>query len=272
MKSPVTPKPWLVTPNAVRGLQLLLLLTGASVANAQTLSNRIAAVGNGAASFHFTARPGVCGDGESFVRTGKHQYHGSWNEHRGMEPCQPGPVQVRLTLEDGAVTRVQYWVGPVRDRLATNLGAVPAPEAARYFLSLVRDGSPRTSAKAVMPAVLADSAMVWPTLLAIAKDGFASTTTRREAMLWLSRFASGAVAGHPNDPFVEYDKGTDDEDLKTHAVFVLSQLPRNEGVPQLIDVARSNQSWRVRSQALFWLSQSNDSRALQVFESVLTRR
>jgi HEAT repeat protein len=54
-------------------------------------------------------------------------------------------------------------------------------------------------------------------------------------------------------------------------VFVLSQLPRNEGVPQLIDVAKSNQSWRVRSSAFFWLGQSSDSRVLPVFESVLQR-
>lgn len=249
---------------------LILTLGLAQIASAQSLADRVASVGTGAASFHFTARPGVCGDGEHFIRTGKHQYHGSWSEHRGMEPCHPGPVQVRLTLEDGAVTRVQYWVGPLRDRVARDLGAVPSAEAARYLLTLVREGAPRASAKAVMPAVLADSTVVWPTLLAIARDGFRSTGTRREAMLWLSRFASGAVVGRPNDPFLEFEDGTDDEDLKSHAVFVLSQLPRGEGVPQLIDAARSNSSPRVRSQALFWLGQSNDSRVLQVFESVLT--
>jgi HEAT repeat protein len=248
---------------------LFLALVLIPVANAQTLANRVASIGTGAATFHFTSRPGVCGDGESFVRTGKHQYYGSWNEHRGMEPCEAGPVQVRLTLEDGEVTRLQYWVGPLRDRAARDLGAVPSAEAARYLLTLVRESSPRASAKAVMPAVLADSAVVWPTLLAIAKDGFRSSGTRREAMLWLSRFASGAVVGHPNDPFVEFDDATDDEDLKSHAVFVLSQLPRGDGVPQLIDVARTNKSPKVRSQALFWLGQSGDSRVVPVFESVL---
>jgi hypothetical protein len=260
-----------VTPSAARGLHFAfaLALALAPLANAQTLASRVSSVGTGAATFHYASRPGVCGDGESFIRTGKHQYYGSWSEHRGMEPCHPGPVQVRLTLEDGEVTRVQYWVGPLRDRAARDLGAVPSADAARYLLALVREGAPRAGAKAVMPAVLADSAVVWPTLLALAKDGFRSTATRREAMFWLSRFASGAVSGHPNDPFLEYENGTDDEDLKTHAVFVLSQLPRGEGVPQLIDVARTNRSPRVRSQALFWLGQSGDSRVVPVFESVL---
>ena len=249
----------------------IALLALATSAGAQTLASRVAAVGTGSVSFYFTARPGVCGDGESFIRTGNHQYYGSWNDHRGMEPCYRGPVQVRLILDDGDVTRVQYWVGPLRDRAARDLGAVPAPEAARYLLSVVRDGSPGASGKAVMPAVLADSAVVWPTLLAIAKDGFRSSEARRESMFWLSRFASGAVAGHPNDPLIESERGqSDDEELKAHAVFVLSQLRNGEGIPQLIEVARGNQSWRVRSQALFWLGQTTDARVLPVFESVLT--
>jgi hypothetical protein len=255
------------------GALLCIVVAGCADAQSQSpssLASRVAAAGTGAVSFHFTSRPGVCGDGESFIRTGRHQYYGSWNAHRGMEPCSPGPVAVRLALEDGEVTRVQYWVGPLRDRGARDLGAVPSAEAARYLLTLVREGSPRASARAVMPAVLADSAVVWPTLLAIAKDGFRSSGTRREAMLWLSRFASGTVAGHPNDPFVEFDEGSDDEDLKTHAVFVLSQLPRGEGVPQLIETATTNRSPRVRSQALFWLGQSGDSRVVPVFETVLT--
>jgi HEAT repeat protein len=181
-------------------------------------------------------------------------------------------VQVRLTLEDGAVNRVQAWVGPLRSRGARDLGVVPAPEAARYLMTIAARGSPGASAKAMFPAVLADSATVWPTLLTIARDtDTRSRPTRRDALFWLSRFASGAVAGRPNQPFDEDEEGEGgaDEDLKTHAVFVLSQLPRSEGIPQLLEIARSNPSRRVRSQALFWLGQSGDPRAIALFESVL---
>lgn len=253
----------------------ILILCGvlATGAEAQTLASRVRAAGDGEVTFHFTAREGVCGDGEHFIRVGRHQYFGSWNEHRGQEPCYDGPVQVRLSQQDGVVSRVQYWVGPLRDRVARDLGAVPAPEAASYLLAIVRAGPPSASHKAVMPAVLADSAVIWPALLQIARDGFRSGATRKEAMFWLSRFASGALAGRPNDPLVDSERGeTSDEDLKSHAVFVLSQLPRGEGVPQLIQVATGNQSWRVRSQALFWLGQSGDSRAIPVFEAVLAAR
>jgi hypothetical protein len=54
-------------------------------------------------------------------------------------------------------------------------------------------------------------------------------------------------------------------------VFALSQLPRDEGVPKLIDVARTNRNPQVRKQAMFWLGQSNDPRALSFFAEVLAR-
>lgn len=239
--------------------------------DAQSLDGRIAAVRNGPVNFHFAARPGICGDGEHFIRTGHSSYHGSFHSGRPMEPCIFGPVQVRVTLEDGVAHRVQYWVGPLRERDGANLGAVPATEAARWLMSVAQQGSPRVSAKAIMPAVLADSVVVWPALLEIAKDrDTRSRSTRRDAMFWLSRFASGKVAGHDNDPFFEPGENpSEDEDVKMHAVFVLSQLPRDQGIPDLLGLARSHRSWRVRSQALFWLGQSGDERALALFESVL---
>ena len=219
-------------------------------------------------SFYFTSRPGVCGDGEHFIRTGRHTFHGSFRDGQEMEPCIEGPVQVRLTLVGGDVTQLRYWVGPLRSRNARDLGDVPAPEAARYLLTVAQRAAPNPSAKAIMPAVLADSAVVWPTLLDIARDA-RGKTTRMESMLWLSRFATAKIAGHPNDPLEDYDDDDPDDDLKRQAVFVLSQLPNGEGIPELLRVARSNASPHVRGQAFFWLGQSGDSRALTLFESIL---
>ena len=187
-----------------------------------------------------------------------------------MEPCAFGPVQVKLMLEDGAVFRVQTWVGPLRDRNAAELGVVPAADAARYLIALAARGAPRASAQAIFPAVLADSATVWPALLSIARDRDGrSRGTRQEAAMWLSRFASAAVAGHRDDPFYEPEKGGEDEELKVHAVFVLSQMSRDQGIPDLLAIARSNPNPRVRAQAMFWLGQSGDARAIELFESVL---
>ena len=54
-------------------------------------------------------------------------------------------------------------------------------------------------------------------------------------------------------------------------MFALSQLPKDQGVPKLIHVARTNRNKEVRKDAMFWLGQSNDPRALAFFEEVLTR-
>ncbi len=187
-----------------------------------------------------------------------------------MEPCIFGPVQIRLTMENGDVHRVETWVGPLRSRGARDLGEVSAPEAARYLMTIAAQGTPAASKKAIFPAVLADSVTIWPALFPIARDtDTRSRATRQDALFWLSRFASGAVAGRPNNPFAEDEEARSEDDLKTHAVFVLSQLPRDEGIPQLLEVARSNPNWHVRSQALFWLGQSGDPRAIALFESVL---
>ena len=73
----------------------------------------------------------------------------------------------------------------------------------------------------------------------------------------------GAIAGAiENDP---------DTDVKKKAVFALSQMPKDEGVPKLIEVAKTNHNREVRKQAMFWLGQSNDPRALEFFEQVLSR-
>jgi hypothetical protein len=47
-------------------------------------------------------------------------------------------------------------------------------------------------------------------------------------------------------------------------------MPASEGVPLLINVARTNTNREVRKQAIFWLGQSKDPRAMAFFEEVLT--
>jgi len=238
---------------------------------AQQLAERVAAIGDGMANFHFTGRPGVCGDGMRFMRVGRHSYMGSFSSNMQYENCVPGPVQVRVTVRSGNVERVETWAGTLRQRDGKDLGSVPAAEAARFLMNIASRADSYASSKAILPAVLADSATVWPTLLTIASDKSGrSSATRRDAMFWLSRYAAGAVAGRTNSPIDDEDDDTgDSEDLKSHAVFVLSQLPHGEGVDELLDVARTNKDAHVRSKALFWLGQSNDPRALQLFESIL---
>jgi hypothetical protein len=46
-------------------------------------------------------------------------------------------------------------------------------------------------------------------------------------------------------------------------------LPKDQGVPLLIEIAQNNRNREVRKQAMFWLGQSRDPRAISFFEQVL---
>ena len=61
-----------------------------------------------------------------------------------------------------------------------------------------------------------------------------------------------------------------DTSVKKKAVFALTQMPKDEGVPLLIQVAKTNKNPVVRKEAIFWLGESRDRRALDFIESVLT--
>lgn len=57
--------------------------------------------------------------------------------------------------------------------------------------------------------------------------------------------------------------------MKEQAVFALSRLREDQGLPLLINVAKNNPDPAVRKKAFFWLGQSKDPRAVEFFAQVL---
>ncbi|HEY7545374.1 MAG TPA: HEAT repeat domain-containing protein [Blastocatellia bacterium] len=49
----------------------------------------------------------------------------------------------------------------------------------------------------------------------------------------------------------------------------MSQRPKDEAVPLLIKIARTHSKPEVRKQAIFWLGQTGDERALEFFKEIL---
>jgi len=94
-----------------------------------------------------------------------------------------------------------------------------------------------------------------------------SARVRGQALFWLSQQA-GKKAAAAIGQAVSDDPDTE---VKKRAVFALSQL-KEDSVPLLIQVARGNSNPAVRKQAIFWLGQSKDPRALGFFEEILTGR
>ena len=240
----------------------VLVLALAAPAGAQDLARRIQNTPDGTVRLSFAARDGVCGNGRNInVRR---------NDRDGWEHwCEPGPARVALDVRGGRVTGVRTYVGGRWRDLGgtTDLGAVGAPEAAGFFLDLSASGRD-ISGDPIMPAVLADSVTVWPRLLEIARRDQVSRNIRKKAVFWVSQ-AAGEEAARGLESFVLDSE--EDRELRKQAVFALSQLDDDAGVPALIKAARENPDPAIRKQAIFWLGQSDDPRAIALFEELLTR-
>ena len=88
-------------------------------------------------------------------------------------------------------------------------------------------------------------------------------------MFWLGQAAGDAATASLDT--LSRDSGVDRE-VQKQVVFALSQRPKDEGIPILIRVARTHRDPEVRRDAVFWLGQSNDPRAIALFEELLTKR
>ena len=246
---------------SVTTMALGALLALPPVLRAQALAQRVASLGDGRLRFSFAARSGVCGSGHGITIMND-------DDDEWESDCTPGPVRVSLRVRGGNVAHANTYVGG-RWRGAepgtTDLGAVPARQAAADLLALAEVS--RTDAEElVTAATLADSAVVWPELLRLARRTELPLETRKQAIFWLGQ-AAGTAAMRGLDSLAG-DRGGNLE-IRKQAVFALSQRPADEGVPALIHIARTSPQREVRKSALFWLGQSGDPRALALFEELL---
>ena len=253
---------------AARGAFLLALAAGsaaATTARAQTIADRVRAAPNGTVRMTFASRPGACGDGRDLVGYGRMlliwpsiESYGNWSaRHR----CQPGPVRVELVVRAHEVTSMRTHVGGVAaagestsaEGRTTDLGVVPAAEAAHYFVSLANTLDGSASRDALLPAALADSVIITPDLLRIARDASRPNDTRRRAVMWV-----GTVGDESVVPALETMAKDDDTPLtvRSSALAALSRLPG--GPSWLLDLARNDdESISLRKKALFWAGQGD---------------
>jgi len=266
--------------NSARDLLFAAFLCAfAQSSSAQSLETRIANA-KGTVAFEFNTRRNVCGNGMSInisddsssgwtTRSRRSGIHIGRSVAGDQSICEEGPARVTISQSGGKPSDVRVTVGGREERVDTNLGAIGAAEAARYLLSIAPALSGRSADNAVMGAAIADSASVWKRMLEIAKDNTASEGSRKSSLFWVSQEAStvataglGAVA-------------TDDDaanGVRSDALFFLAQRKGGEGVPALIRVVRESKSAKLRKDAIWFLSQSRDPRAIALFEELLTGR
>lgn len=231
----------------------------------QTLEQRVAAVGTGSVRFSFPAKEGVCGNGQNGSISLRRD---SVRAREWEDECEPGPVRLALDVQDRRVTRLRAYVGGRwRGEATRDLGDVSAVEASAYLIRLAATAEERTAKDAMFPALIADAESPDRELLAIAKDERRPREVRTTATFWVAQSASARVGEGlqelTNDP---------DREVRESAVFSLSQRPNDESVPALIRLARTHRDPGIRRNAVFWLGQKRDPRALAYFEEVLLGR
>jgi hypothetical protein len=231
-----------------------------STGGAQTLERRLAAIDSGTVHLSFSARPGVCGDG---------LHNGGFREESEdwKGDCESQPVRVALRIQDHKVVAIRTHVGGRwrSNSSSSDLGTVRPQEAAGYFLRLAAEPND-LSGDPVLPATLADSVTLWPALLRLARSERVPEERRRSALFWLGQAAGDAV-DDALDSIANDNRA--ERDIRKQAVFALSQRSSKEAVPALIRIARTNPDPELRRTALFWLGQSEDPRALDLFEEIL---
>lgn len=237
-------------------------------AAAQTVAQRVAAVGDGRIELTFAARPDACGDGRRYIEDG---FGGrSWSEGYGTDAgrrgdCERGPVRVLATVQGGEVTRLRTYVGPLAPA-STGVPrlALSTVDAVAYLDGLAERGDGRAARDALLPIVLADSTTPWPFLVRLAEDESRSKEVQRDAAFWLSRGAEAKLGIGAAE-----DEDDDADAVRRQAVFALSQQPREVAVPRLLEIAKSASRPSVRRSAMFWLGQTGDRRGVEWFGEVL---
>jgi hypothetical protein len=242
------------------------------VARGAPLAQRVTGVRDGTVRLSFAVRPDVCGDANGIHTRRDHTTtFGDDRRRRDVEwedDCQTGPGRLAIDVRGGEVQDVRFYVGG-RWRPAgsdvTDLGQVPAVQAAGMLLGIAERGPRRVAHEAIFPTTVIDSVTVWPELLRLARDESADRDARSQAVFWLSTAAGDAATKGltelADDP---------EREIRDQAVFALSRRPADEGVPALIRIARTHRDPQTRRTALFWLGRSNDPRALALFEELLT--
>jgi len=91
---------------------------------------------------------------------------------------------------------------------------------------------------------------------------------RKQALFWLGQKAGQRSLEALKDTVTS---SSADTEVQKQAVFAISQRSKDEAVPLLINIARTHQNPAVRKQAIFWLGQTGDERALDFFKEILSK-
>jgi hypothetical protein len=143
---------------------------------------------------------------------------------------------------------------------------VSAADAARYLIKVGSTFSGENASQAISAATFADGVDLTPELSALVRNDDAPMSARKDALFWLgqSEAATKDLIGlyAALKPFA----------LREHYTFVISQRHDDTAaLDKLMDIAQHDPDSQVRKQAMFWLGQSKDPKAIKFFHDILVR-
>ena len=170
-----------------------------------------------------------------------------------------------LSLEQFAGAR---WPRDLREKAVFWVGSARGETGFEVLSTLIeREDDPEIREKMVFAFHVSDADGATPKLIELART-HRDPDLREKALFWLAQKAGKQAAA----AIAEAVEDDPDLDVKRKAVFALSQLPAEEGVPLLVEVAENHPQREIRKKAFFWLGQSNDPKALSLFEKVLLEK
>jgi hypothetical protein len=165
---------------------------------------------------------------------------------RLMQPDKPEHVRQHVT----------FWLGAARGKKGLDLLRKYARE----------DSNERLREKITFALTTSKEPEAMKDLIFMARND-PGPRVRKQALFWMGQIGGRKEAEQISEA-IESDPETE---VKKRAVFALSQMRGGEGVPLLINLAKTNKNPVVRKEALRWLGMSGDPRALDFLEQILLK-
>jgi len=248
----------------------LVALAG-SESFAQTLASRVGSSTDRSVSFSFAARPGVCGDGRTYIST-RENFVGTYSTNTPYEQCQAGPVRVVMDLADRSVIALRTFVGGTTTEAGVaNLGTVTPAEAADYLITVAARADGRVGKDAIFAALLGENVEVSARLLDIARDNARPLETRYAAMSGIRR-SDVRQQDRIGAALIQIARNEDEvQRLRSHALSVLANLEHGGGIQPLIQLANANTTSWIGRESMSVLARSGDPRARQFLRTIVQR-
>jgi hypothetical protein len=190
------------------------------------------------------------------------------------------------SMANAAMSAIAMTRDPAADGALDKLTAVSFPEETRRqavfwlgnargahgFDSVMRvlrtDPSDRVREHAVFALTQSKEPGAIPAVVGMAHDD-SNPRVRGQALFWLAQTASRQISESAIRQAIDQDPETQ---VKRKAVQSLMQMKNGDGVPLLIEIAKTNKNAVVRKEAMSQLGNSKDPRAIKFFEDVLAVR